>query len=118
MFVAEAVQESDAKRRAVKIAIEVEHKGFDRRFILAAECRTHTDVRNASAPNAVDEGSCRVNAIFWDDAVVSLKICGREADRMAAAVTTDDDAFDAVRPPQHSAGVIHAACKQVFTDLR
>src|SRR5688572_19915614 len=92
--------------------------GFDGRFEIRSEGRSHSNICDALSPFAVRKRDRRIDPEFWNHPIMRMKICGWETNSMAATIAAYDYAFDTVRSPEHTPREVDTAFCEQFTDLR
>jgi len=110
------VKESNSKHITVKVVIKIEDICFDRRLGILFKRGPNADIRYAPTPLAVNQSGARIYSEPRNDTIVRVKICRRKTDRVAPAITANNDAFDALRAPQHPADQVHASFGQALTN--
>ena len=87
LLAAQALEELDAQRRAVEVAVEVHEEGLDELAAAGDEHRPHADVGGRGVHRAVGRPrAARVDAVAGDDVAVGGHEVGRrEAERRARA---------------------------------
>ena len=64
-FISYSMQKTHPQNVAVEVAVKIENVRFDRRIFLVFKGRANTDIRDTSAPNAVNQICRRINSVFW-----------------------------------------------------
>src|SRR4051794_8183649 len=119
LLAAQALEELEAQRLAVQVAVEVEQEGLDELAAAGHEHRPHADVRGRRVGLARrGRRPARVHAVARRDVAVGREqVRRREAELPAALVAVDDLADDRERRAEQRVGVLDRAAEHEAADV-